>query len=180
MNGARALGRGPVLLALCVLGGLVAASCYRAEIDLNVLMDAAAGGTTAAAGSDSSGGEADGGALGEAGQAGAGGQEPSCVDDELDAVQAECQRLGHPTAEQCMFAPGGWDGCVAGACYVCTKLLRDYPYYFQWHPCCLRNPTCYSNQPYKCDARCPRPTERDQHPRCSAQNAKTNVSLPPD
>jgi hypothetical protein len=63
----------------------------------------------------------------------------------------------------------GWAGCYSGGCAVCIEGVADYPYYFDWHPCCEPNPNCNSNNSHvtKCDARCPAPTERDKVPPCS-------------
>jgi hypothetical protein len=175
VNGAGKLARG-IALALCLCGCLVAASCYRAEIELGGLMESS-GGTSAQPAGGSSGASDDA----EAGEAGAPGDVLSCDPGPLDPEQVECQKLGRPTAEECSdFGGGNFDGCYAGACLVCTKSVRRYPYYFQWHPCCGRNPTCYSNSPKKCDKRCPQPSERDKHPRCAATNPRSNLSLEPD
>lgn len=126
----------------CVLGP----GCYRAEIDLGLL---------AAASPDS------GGASGASGAPGV-----DCDMAPLEAEQDAC-RLDPPTKEECTEQDtDGWKGCYSGGCAVCTKSVTDYPYYFDWHPCCLANNTCNSNNPVLCNARCPPPTQHDKVPPC--------------
>jgi hypothetical protein len=159
-----------------VLGLSLASSCYRAEIDLTVFAEGAA----PRAGNDAGGAEAmisDGGDVsavggaavaGRAGEPGATGQagESSC-NDELEPMQEVCRRVGPPSPEQCFAMTNDvWQGCVHSACQVCTKSVRDYPYYFAWNPCCQENETCGSNIPRGCSAACPEPTERDKRPLC--------------
>lgn len=124
------------------MGAGASPSCYRAEIDLGLL-----GGT-----SPDSGGEA--GASSAA--------EPACDETQVEAEQARC-RLLLPTRAACTEQDTeGWAGCYDGGCAVCADSVTDYPYYFDWHPCCQPNTTCHSNPPIKCNARCPAPTERDK------------------
>jgi hypothetical protein len=158
-----------------------ASSCYRAEINLSDLMDdmmqagtasnpAGIGGSAGGTGAgDAPGG---GGSAGDANEntAGQGGaSEPPCRDEPLEPEQQVCFNLGAPSAEQCQEQdPMGWSGCYADTCHVCREALVGYPYYFDWHPCCQVNPTCYTHalKPHACDARCPEPTDRDRSPRC--------------
>jgi hypothetical protein len=114
--------------------------CYRAEIDLSPVLDESESTET--------------------------GEGASCDDSPLDATQVGC-RLLLPTRAECSVQDAeGWSGCYDGGCSVCTKSVRDYPYYFDWHPCCLPNDDCHSNSPLKCNARCPNPTEHDKVKPC--------------
>jgi hypothetical protein len=169
----------------CALGVFLASSCYRAEIDLTNLMGRGAqGGSASGAGAPTMGGaaattvsgagpmsEVGGGATGEAGSSGEGAVAVECDPSPLDEVQWSCAYLDRPSREACLQQEesgelSGWNGCYDGACNACTKLLRDYPYYFAWHPCCQANSTCKSNTPRNCTVACPAPSERDKHPRC--------------
>ena len=143
-----------------VAASLTAGSCYRAEIDLTPLVDdMSLGGAGAPA--SGAGDAAPGGAAGA-------GAEVVCDDSKEDPVQTAC-RLEPATKAQCdEQAADGWQGCYAGGCEVCQELLVDYPFYQDWHSCCHINPTCSTNVPLKCNSRCPAPTERDKHPRCSS------------
>jgi hypothetical protein len=179
----------------CALGMFLASSCYRAEIDLTNLMgtDSASGAgaptmsgaaatTVSGASASSQGGggsatsDAGGSATSEAGRGGEGGGAVAveCDASPLDDLQWSCSYLGRPSREACLQQEengelSGWQGCYDGACNACTKLLRDYPYYFAWHPCCRANDTCKSNTPVHCAVACPAPSERDKHPRCPEQ-----------
>jgi hypothetical protein len=137
-----------VLLLLCAGAS---PSCYRAEIDLGLL---------AASPPDPSGNTG-----GEAGASGA--AEPACDETQVDDEQAQC-RMQLPTRAECAEPdPDGWSACYDGGCNVCVETVTDYPYYFKWHPCCQANSTCNSNGPgFKCNARCPPPTEHDKVPPC--------------
>jgi hypothetical protein len=91
-----------------------------------------------------------------------------CDDSSLDPVQEDCHRGALPTRADCSAQDAqGWSGCYDGGCAVCTKAVVGYPYYFDRHPCCESNDTCNSNDPVKCNARCPAPTERDKWKPCS-------------
>jgi hypothetical protein len=169
------LSRG-LAVAACASGLFLVSSCYRAEIELSMLMegDAAQAGNAmagAAAGGGGPGDRGEGGASGmraAEGGGGAGGEpnESSC-DDVLDPNQEICRRVGVPSAEECVdLGISGWQGCYFSACHACTKSLREYEHYFAWHPCCQRNPTCGSNEPKMCTSACPQPTERDKRAPC--------------
>jgi hypothetical protein len=167
---------------------LTASSCYRAEIALTDLMDPASGGTTAASGAGTPNGAAGVGAGGAAGHdastgggaaggeggvsAGAAGQssttaEPPCIDEQVTPDEEICRQLGAPDRAECSEqASDGWKGCYFGNCLVCAKSVLDYPYYFDWHPCCKVNDTCSSNDPMRCNSLCPAPTEREKSPPC--------------
>ena len=163
----------------------MASSCYRAEINLSDLMDDMVPGgtssTTAGASGSTSGtqaGDAPGGGGGAgvanesaAGQGGA--SEPPCIDEPREPAQQVCFNLGAPPPEQCQVQdPMGWSGCYADTCHACQEALVDYPYYFDWYPCCWANTTCGSHalQPIGCSANCPRPTEREKSPKCGRVN----------
>jgi hypothetical protein len=174
------------------VGAFAVSSCYRAEIDLTALSGKAPGGTTAsssggapsgaagmsaggAAGHDpnTAGGAAGSDAGGEGGvSAGAAGQssttvEPPCIDEQVTAEEEVCRQLGAPERAECSEqAADGWKGCYFGNCLVCSKSVIGYPYYFDWHPCCKVNDTCYSNDPMRCNSLCPAPTEREKSPPC--------------
>jgi hypothetical protein len=127
--------------------------CYRAEIDLSPVLDE----------SESTATDGGGGA--------------SCDDSPLDATQLGC-RLLLPTRAECSAQDAeGWSGCYDGGCSVCSKSVRDYPYYFDWHPCCLPNDDCHSNSPLKCNARCPSPTERDKVKPCFVIESQLQTGL---
>lgn len=134
-----------------------------------------AAGMSSAAGHDANtpGGAAGSDAGGEGGlSAGAAGQssttvEPPCIDEQVTAEEEVCRRLGAPERAECSEqAADGWKGCYFGNCLVCSKSVLDYPYYFDWHPCCKVNDTCYSNDPMRCNSLCPAPTEREKSPPC--------------
>jgi hypothetical protein len=139
--------RALTLWALLLLSAGPCPSCYRAEIDLGLL----------AGESPESGGNAGG----EAGASSA--TEPACDEAQVDDEQAQC-RKDLPTKAECTEPdPDGWSACYNGGCNVCVETAADYPYYFDWHPCCQGNTTCNSNLPgLKCNARCPLPTEHDK------------------
>lgn len=121
-------------------------------------------GSGGAAGNDA-GGEG-GSSAGASGQGGA-PAEPTCIDEPLTADEEVCRLLGAPSGGECSEQdPGGWMGCYNGNCQVCTKSVVDYPYYFDWHPCCKANTTCGSNDPVFCNSLCPPPTEREKIPPC--------------
>jgi hypothetical protein len=140
-----------VLRLLLGLSGAVVCgypSCYRAELDFSQSYGSLQGG--------------EGGAT-----SGAGGAGEGCYDFPLDSAQRDCQTGVLPTLAECTDQDvEGWSGCYAGGCAVCTKSLREYPHYFNWHPCCEPNSTCGSNSPVKCNSRCPAPTERDKRMPC--------------
>lgn len=183
----------------CALGMFLASSCYRAEIDLTDLMgrnaqagsasgadapmSGAAAMTMSGAGASSEGGggassEGGGGSATSDGGGGEGGAVAvECDPSPLDELQWNCLYLGRPSREACLQQEengelSGWPGCYDGACNACTKLLRDYPYYFAWHPCCWANDTCKSNDPAQCSVACPAPSERDKHPICQGPEKK--------
>ena len=128
-------------------------SCHRAEIDFSLAAhDAGQGGDAAER-------VLSGGAGGAA--------DLVCDDSPLDETQQACRLGALPSLAQCTEQDvQGWSGCYAGGCAVCTKSVREYPYYFDWHPCCAPNGTCASNVPVKCNARCPAPTARDKRKPC--------------
>jgi hypothetical protein len=120
---------------------------------------AGAGGDAAAAGADARGG------------AGVGGASRivvlPCIDEQLTAQEETCRLLGPRDLDACPEATlDDWEGCYADTCAVCTKSVTEYPFYFDWHPCCQANVTCGSNDPVRCNALCPEPTEREKHPPC--------------
>lgn len=126
--------------ALLVVLASVSPCCQQAELDLSPAKNEPAQGGNAGA---------------------AGDCEP------LDRVQEACRRGALPNRAECSEQDvQGWSGCYDGGCAVCTKLLRDYPYYFDWHPCCEPNDTCGSSGPVKCNARCPAPTDTDRQRPC--------------
>lgn len=121
-------------------------SCYRAEIDLGLLA------ALPPEPGDNAGGEAGASAAAE----------PTCDDTQVDDEQAQC-RMDLPTKAECSEQDrDGWSGCYDGGCAVCRDSVIGYPYYFHWHPCCIANETCHSNDPVKCNARCPAPREHDK------------------
>jgi hypothetical protein len=66
-------------------------------------------------------------------------------------------------------ASTNWQGCRAMGCGVCSDALDalgDYPFYFENHPCCVRNDTC-SGDFYPCSSLCPEPDAFDRLPKCS-------------
>lgn len=128
-------------MALAALS-LANPACYRVEMNLQELADGSSGSV-----------------LG-----GAGGESAECDDSPVDDVQESCRKFGLPSRAQCAEQdPDGWLGCYDGGCRVCNKMLRDYPYYLAWHPCCSDDDnTCNSNSPVVCNPRCPAPTERDR------------------
>jgi hypothetical protein len=159
------------------------ASCYRAEIDLAPLADAAgtgndhpSGASAHAAGGSSAGG--DGGQAAEpGGNAGSAGSDnpaviPPCEDTPLSAEDQACALTGlKKTAAECndqVGPPAGWQGCYNGGCAVCTLRgeLPGYPHYFDWHRCCSMNDTCSNHDPRYCNALCPPPTEHDKVAPC--------------
>jgi hypothetical protein len=122
-----------------------------------------AGGEVATAGADSGGG-----AGSHAGASGHGNAVARpCIDEQLTPPEETCRLLGPRAMDAC---PAGttddWKGCYNATCAVCSKSVVDYPYYFDWHPCCRANLTCGSNDPIRCHALCPEPTEREKHPPC--------------
>jgi hypothetical protein len=141
-------------LRLCLALAL-AGSCYHAEVDLTRLKDEDVGAASRTPAAD--------------GSAGAGGA-PDCDSGPLDVLQRACSmRLA--TAEECRPPESGsWSGCYGNACSVCTKSVRDYPYYFVWHPCCDPNASCNSNTPKRCNERCPPPSARDRVMPCSMKD----------
>lgn len=174
------------LAVLAVLCG-----CHRAEIGLNDLVDepataviASGGALGGAAGDeatldvpppggagavDGAGARASAGSAGREGDADAGPTDRydelawMLCRDPLDPVQEDCQYL--PEARTCSDSSGpSWNGC-AGACEVCEEQLVDYPYYFQWHPCCERK-ACGKNVAGLCHEHCPPPRTRDKVKRC--------------
>ncbi|HWA76012.1 MAG TPA: hypothetical protein VG937_26925 [Polyangiaceae bacterium] len=151
MIGRPRLGR-IALLGLTFLLLISSGSCYRAELDVSPWT------RQSPEGGDSS--------LGAAGASG-GSSGAACDDTSLDSVQQECRQGALPTRLDCSPPDEpGWSGCYDGGCAVCTKSVREYPYYFDWHPCCLANDTCGSSAPVKCNARCPQPTEHDKRKPC--------------
>jgi hypothetical protein len=145
---------------------LVGSSCYRAEIDLTPLLDdmSLGGGGAPLSGAAGTAMSAGGGA----GDAATGAGGVACDDvSVLEQTQEVCRSLRTPTAAECYEqAPDGWAGCYAGGCTVCTEQLREYPHYFDWHPCCRPNDTCAPIHPVTCNVRCPAPTEHDKIPPC--------------
>jgi hypothetical protein len=83
----------------------------------------------------------------------------------LEALQAECVFLGRAVCKQAPIA-GELRACV-GPCAVCREQLRDYPHYFEWHPCCEAKSCASDAELTECDARCPPPSEHDQVAPCS-------------
>jgi hypothetical protein len=135
-------------IPLLVLSG----SCHRAELDLSRFA------RSSPEGGDSSSSV-------PPGSGGSGGV--PCDESPLDDVQEDCRQGALPTRADCSEQDvQGWSGCYAGGCAVCTKAVVGYPYYFDRHPCCESNDTCNSNDPKKCNARCPAPTERDKWKPC--------------
>jgi hypothetical protein len=119
---------------------------------------------TGAAGSDAGG---EGGASAGAGGQGGATVEATCINEPLTPDEELCRLLGPPTRAECSEqAQDGWEGCYFGNCLVCSKSVVDYPYYFDWHPCCQVNTTCKSNPPMPCNSLCPAPTEREKSPPC--------------
>jgi hypothetical protein len=165
-----------------LLAALTAGSCYRAEIDITVLGSepaaAGAAGTSGdVAGMPAAAGDRAGlgGAATGTGGASAGTNEPGgaagapVCDDALDDVQAVC-RLRIPSRAECSLQDArGFTGCSDGGCIVCDDVLKKYPYYFQWHPCCEPNFACATSLRVKCNARCPAPSEQDQRAPCWLQ-----------
>jgi hypothetical protein len=153
---------------------LLVSSCYRAEVDLSMLMEGDAAQAGAMAGAAAVGGgpgdAGEGGASGmraEAGGSAGGGPNESSCDDVLDPNQEICRRVGVPSAEECVdLGISGWQGCYFSACHACMKSLDEYEFYFAWHPCCQKNETCASNEPKMCNSACPEPTERDKRAPC--------------
>jgi hypothetical protein len=151
------------VLAASLVSFSTGTSCYRAEVDLAPLVDdesPAGGGVVMGLGGGASGGASggvDGGAAGAA----------TCDPTPEDAIQQQC-RLRMPSTQSCdeQYIVGGWNGCYNGGCSVCTKVLIDYPHYFERHPCCQPNITCSTHEPYRCSPLCPPPTELDKRPVC--------------
>lgn len=136
---------------LSVLSVLSVVACYRAQIDVRT--DGSAGQAGAGFGAAGSGGSAD---------APADGGDAGCLDAAVEDAQFECQTV-LPTKSECASQDAnGWNGCVDGGCSVCVDVLRKYPYYFSWHPCCEPNLYCAASAHVKCNARCPAPTEQDR------------------
>jgi hypothetical protein len=162
-----------VLAFVASLGSVV--SCYRAEIDLSLFQDAAAGRAGAGAGGTASSDPPAGGA-GAAGASGAGSSggppDVACDSEWLPTPDdATCDLLGFPSKAECAEQPAdGWRGCYNGGCSICTVDGRvpGFPYYLDWHPCCQANDTCSNHMPVMCNAMCPAPTEHDRVPRCKA------------
>jgi hypothetical protein len=46
---------------------------------------------------------------------------------------------------------------------VCSEILTQHPYYFHYHPGCLRNDTC-AGLFFTCNAKCPAPGELEKQP----------------
>jgi hypothetical protein len=87
--------------------------------------------------------------------------------DPLDPAQEECLYL--PEARTCTDSSGpSWEGC-AGACEVCKELLIDFPYYFQWHPCC-EPAACGKSVVGLCHEHCPPPRTRDKVKPCVGES----------
>jgi hypothetical protein len=117
------------------------AGCYRAVIDI----------------ADSDAGSA-AGAAGEAGVL--------CDATPLSNSDLACRGL-LPNKEQCSVQdPNGWNGCYDGGCGVCADVLQEFPFYFNWHPCCQANDKCTSDIRVKCNERCPPPVPRDRITPC--------------
>jgi hypothetical protein len=172
------------LVAMATLCG-----CHRAEIGLNDLLDEAASAGTPSGGATGEeatldvppqGGAEGGGGAGGAAIAGSTGREgdagPTDRSDEiawmlcrdpLDPPQKECKFLRE--ARTCSHSSGpSWTGC-AGQCQVCKEQLLDYPYYFEWHPCC--DPAACGNSVVGlCHEHCPPPTTRDKVKRCEEES----------
>jgi hypothetical protein len=110
-------------------------------------------------------------------EAGAGGDDGSpvdtpCLEEQPDPEQLAC-RLLPPTTAECREQPDdGWAGCYAGGCAVCRELVEDFPFYFDWHPCCRPNITCGFSSPQLCNARCPQPSERDRELPCFVKGTR--------
>lgn len=199
-------------LVFAVSSLIQAGSCYRAEIDLSVLLDAGGSGGVVGAGAASSsagagesgaehaaGGESlrggapnggdnagqggAGGAAGDASQelggagAGASNGDGPCEDPPFSVDDKFCNDTGiKPDRIACVeqdVSLKGFEGCYNGGCAVCTVHgeVPDYPYYFDWHPCCQKNPNCGSLPRFYCNERCPRPTEHDKVPPCGKRGA---------
>lgn len=145
----------PRRAAICwALALLVSASCYRAELDLTPFLD-----QNSAAGAPAT-------SMGEAGQAASGGTpgESDCDDTPDTQEQWACRTERLPTRAECFAQDlAVWQGCHGG-CSVCTENahVRGYPYYFDWHPCCLPYDACSNNEPQHCSAGCPAPTDHDK------------------
>jgi hypothetical protein len=137
-----------------------------------------AGATSGAVEPSGAAGIAQGGVGGEAALGGAGGggilinMGGACQDEPMSAEHAVCHLTGiKPGVKECAEADSGehrWKGCYNGGCAVCTLHgeLPDYPYYFDWHPCCSKNDTCSNHDPFVCNALCPLPTEHDKVAPC--------------
>jgi hypothetical protein len=168
------------VFATFLAGALTAgASCYRAEVDLSPLLEdqAASGGGVVSAGAgeasmSGSVGATTGGTSGGADGRASGGADggaagtPTCDPTPEDAVQHQC-RLRLPSKQSCDEQDAvGWNGCYAGGCSICTKILIEYPYYLERHRCCQANATCGVHAPVRCSSLCPPPTELDKRPLC--------------
>lgn len=161
--------RHPTLLsALLVASAFWLGSCYRAEIDLSPLAEAGGGSGQRLGPSDGGSEPASAGASsGNVDSNGASGGR--CQDPPLSADDQTCLITGEkPTLSMCVADPKGWPGCYNGGCSVCTQngVVRDYPYYLRWHPCCSANDTCSNHDKFRCNSLCPAPTEHDKVPPC--------------
>lgn len=157
-------------------------SCYRAEIDLSAFADMVTGGggnlgQAGSAGTSSASTEAGGGAGGDGAGGETAGASGECVDPPIVGWDHTClvSELKPPPevcAPQDKTAATGWHGCYNGGCSVCTLrgTLPGYPYYFVWHPCCIRNDTCSNHDPFWCNPLCPPPTEHDRVAPCGAHD----------
>lgn len=130
-------------------------SCYRAEVDLEPLLDdqSPAGGTVLT------------GAAGESAANGRAGA-PACEMMVDDPEQYQC-RLRPPSKEVCDTQDSpGWAGCYNGGCAICQEMLMFFPSYMARHPCCTVNVTCGQHAPLKCSPLCPPPTALDMAEPC--------------
>lgn len=164
------------------------ASCYRAEIDLAPLADAAGtandrpSGASGHAASDSAGGGDAGQAAELGGSAGSAGSDNPvvfvpCEDTPLGPEDQACALTGHKkTAAECSeqdITETGWRGCYDGNCTVCAAggQVPGYPHYFDWHRCCTMNDRCSNHMSLSyCNPLCPPPTEHDKVAPCGRAN----------
>jgi hypothetical protein len=149
--------------------------CHRAEIDVDRLVDkgdrsAVVGG--AETGPESSQGHGAQGAEVDGDTSSGRGESAGPKDGRDDIAELLCRDPLEPAQEDCLLLekydcsePSGpsWVGC-AGACEVCEDLLREFPYYLEWHPCCRAAPC--GDSPRVCDERCPPPATRDKVKPC--------------
>jgi hypothetical protein len=153
----------------CVVTAQLFASCG-ASSEGNEPSSSEAGMSSVASGAGGEDGAAGAGAGGGA-IGGAGGQDNEaalpCIDEQLTAPEETCRLFGPRAMDECPAATrDDWKGCYNATCAVCSKSVTEYPYYFDWHPCCRANVTCGSNDPIRCHSLCPEPTEREKHPPC--------------